>query len=239
MGNILTYTDFVLNETLKTHDIDLTIGNVSSELNLQRYNFKINKNFDNNTFVVVLIDFDKVQNFELYISNLNSLIVNRHGWFPSKMVLVNFSGMSNEFAYDEDIIIKQGKYLNNVSITYEAKFDIELDIPEYLYHLSIQEYESNILKSGIIPKSKSKLSNHLDRIYLCKSSDDCKSLIDRMKFHYYNKPLRSKINDKCIIYKIDTKNSNIKLYKDPNYKNGYYSISNIPKDNIVVDEREK
>ena len=50
--------------------------------------------------------------------------------------------------------------------------------------------------------------------------------------------LKNKINSKYIIYKIDTNNLNIKLYKDPNYNNGYYSINNIPATNISVFDKE-
>ena len=40
---IETWSDFILNETLKTHDIDLTLYNVNNELSLLRLNFNIFK----------------------------------------------------------------------------------------------------------------------------------------------------------------------------------------------------
>ena len=73
--------------------------------------------------------------------------------------------------------------------------------------------------------------------------EDCKILIPRMDLFYqeekydiirnpnnpkgkYNK------NTKWIIYEIDTKIGEItKLYKDPNYINGYYFLDNINKIN--------
>lgn len=238
MSEIKTYSDFILNETLKTHDIDLTISNLETNLSLQRYDFEIINN-QNNTFKICLFNFNKIQNFYLCLSNLNSLVIDRHGWFPSKINMINISGMTNLISYDEDFIIKNGKYLNTIEIYYEPKFDIELNIPNFLYHLSIQEYERSILSKGLIPKSKSKLSKHLDRIYLCDRIEDCKSLISRMKLHYYNRPIESKINDKWVIYKIDTSDLDIKLYRDPNYENGYYTIDNIPMSKIKISEREK
>ena len=37
---IKKWSEFILNETLKTHNIDLTVSNVKSELALLNYNFK-------------------------------------------------------------------------------------------------------------------------------------------------------------------------------------------------------
>ena len=47
-------------------------------------------------------------------------------------------------------------------------------------------------------------------------------------------------NTKWIIYEIDTEDANIdKLYKDPNYLNGYYYLDNINKKSIKVIDLEK
>jgi hypothetical protein len=50
---------------------------------------------------------------------------------------------------------------------------------------------------------------------------------------------KSKINDTWIIYEIDTKDLDIKLYYDPNYLGGYYTLSNIPPKNIKIIDFEK
>ena len=113
-----------------------------------------------------------------------------------------------------------------------------------LYHLSVQEYKDKILKNGIFPKSKSKLSSHVDRVYLYKTIDDCKILIPQMKLHYSeemnvnhyelgNKKWRK--NTKWIIYKII---GDYKLYKDPRYDGGYYTMDNIDPNNISIIEIE-
>ena len=162
---ITTYSEFVLNETLETHDIDLSIKNIKSELSLMRYNFSINKN-SNNTFDLTLNNFNNIQNLSLIISHIDNLIIDRHGWFPTKMNILNFSGMENNIVYDENYLFKNIQYLTNVTITYEAKYDLEINIPVKLYHLSIQEFENSVLNKGLIPKSKSKLSKHLDRIFI-------------------------------------------------------------------------
>jgi hypothetical protein len=50
---------------------------------------------------------------------------------------------------------------------------------------------------------------------------------------------KSKINDKWVIYEIDTSDLDMKLYCDPNYIGGYYTLSNIPTKNIKIVERER
>lgn len=238
---IETWSDFILNETLKTHDIDLTLYNVDHELSLLRLNFNIQKNI-NNTLLLTLNDFNYINSIGDYLDIINRLFIDRHGWFPTKMEITNFSGMVNTFAYDENILKSEdGKYYTNVKITYESKYDSVNDLPNKLYHLSIQEYEKSISINGIIPKSKSKLSVHLDRIYVCSDIKSCYNLINRMKFHYKNRKVNNKkynINDKWIIYEIDTNGLDIKLFKDPNYINGYYLVDNIPASLIKVVDRE-
>ena len=238
---IETWSGFILNETLKTHDIDLTLYNVNNELSLLKFNFNIQKN-PNNSLLLTLNGFNYINTVGEYLDIINRLLTDRHGWFPTKMEITNFSGMVNIFPYNEEILKSENnKYYTTVSITYEPKYDIETILPDKLHHLSIQEYKDDVLKKGLIPKSKSKLSIHLDRIYVCSDIKDCYNLINRMKFYYKNRKINNKkdnINDKWIIYEIDTKGLNIKLYKDPNYINGYYIVDNIPNNLIKIIDKE-
>jgi hypothetical protein len=241
MNLIKYWSEFILNETLKTHDIDLTVKKVESELSLLLYNFSIKKN-DNNTISIILHKYRFNKGLSLLIDNLDSLMIERHGWFPSKMIITNFSDMKNEYSYDESILLGDDyKYFEEVEIIYESKYDLEVELKNTLHHLSIQEYENDVIKKGLIPKSKSKLSKHLDRIYVCDDIDSCKNLISRMKLHYFDKKNLNKLNKtntKWVIYKIDTTNLDIKLYKDPSYNNGYYIVDNIPPSNISIVDKE-
>ncbi len=238
---IETWSDFILNETLKTHDIDLTLYNINNELSLLKFNFNIRKN-SNNSLSLTLNGFNYIHGVGDYLDVLNRLFIDRHGWFPTKMEITNFSGMVNNFPYNEKMLRSENNtYYNIVTITYEAKYDIEYTLPEKLYHLSIQEYEKSVIKKGLIPKSKSKLSKHLDRVYVCSDPKDCYNLTNRMKFYYNNRKINNvedKINDKWIIYEIDTSDLDIKLFKDPNYIDGYYIIDNIPNDLIKIFDKE-
>ena len=101
---------------------------------------------------------------------------------------------------------------------------------------------NKVFKIGLVPKSKSKLSIHLDRIYLCSDPNDCFKLISQMKFYYRELRMNNKrniINDKWVIYEIDNKESNIDLYEDPNYKLGFYCIDNIPPKIITIYSKEQ
>lgn len=228
---IETYSQFVLNETLKTHDIDLTIDKVGTELSLLRFNFDIKKH--ENTIKVTLNGFRYVQNVYSYLDVLNSLLIDRFGWFPSKMYLVNFSGMDSTLSYDYDYLVDNVSYLNSVTITFESKFDRSDKFSGYLYHLTINNHIDSILKKGIVPKSKNKISKHLDRIYVCKTEEDCKSLINKMSSIHSAKNRKSTIDSTPVILKF--KVNGINLYKDPNFGGkGYYVIDNIPPNVIEI-----
>jgi len=85
------------------------------------------------------------------------------------------------FNFFNAIPIYQLDNLFDIINSAESKFDeIVEDIPNKLYHLSINEYKDKIIKYGLYPKSKNKLTSHLDRIYLCDNINDCKILINRM-----------------------------------------------------------
>lgn len=243
MDFITTYSEFMLNETLKTHDINLTYDNVNRELSLLRFNFSINTK--SNKIEITLFGFRFLRETKTYLDLLNNLLIDRHGWYPSEMEITNISSMKNILPYDEDILLdmKNNLYYQDIKITYEAKYDKLVNVSNKLYHLSIQEYEKSVLKKGLIPKSKSKLSKHLDRIYLCSDPKDCYNLIPKMKFIYgMNKFNRkeNKINDRWIIYEIDMNGLDIKLYEDPNYRNSTaaWTIENIPVGNIIVLDKE-
>ena len=234
--NFNEYLDKINEGLLKTYDIDFVIDKSLQRLSVLNIKFDIIKQ-PNNTIKLILYSFDRVLIDNLF-GLLNKNFTNLFGWYPSYLYLENLSGMKNRMNYDERYLKKMHKYLGEVSIIYESKFDIDVDIPDKLYHLSIQEYEDKILKMGIIPKTKNKISSHGNRIYVCPSIDDCEDLIDEMDFYFFDK--NKKVNTRWIIYEIDTNNLDLKLYKDPNYINkGFYLLGNIPSNNITVIKKEK
>jgi hypothetical protein len=235
ISNFKDYLEKIDEGLIKTYDIDFVIDKSKQLLSVLNVHFTIEKN-PNNSIKLNLHNFNKIYIKELF-NLLNTNFVNLFGWFPSYMYMTNLSGMENQMNYDQNYLIRTYEYLSDVSIIFESKFDIEINIPNKLYHISIQEYKNSIIQNGIIPKTKSKISLHDERIYVCSTIENCLNLIPKMKFYFFNKDKR--INSKWIIYEIDPNNLNITLYKDPNYLNkGYYLLGNISPNNIKIKKFE-
>lgn len=64
MDFITTYSEFMLNEKLKTHDINLTYDNVNRELSLLRFNFSINTK-SNKIGMVWILNSMRIQTTEI------------------------------------------------------------------------------------------------------------------------------------------------------------------------------
>lgn len=249
MNIIKYYTDYVnsINEGLiKTHDSKISFNEMIRSLRLLKFN--VDGEFSSDEIVLIINDFSHIQKDKIddFFDHISVTLTNRFGWFPSTMSITIGDNIRQK-KYDESELKLKHDLISTVRIAFNSKFDETCDVPSKLYHLSIQEYERKILKYGIVPKSNSKLSFHLDRIYLCKTKKDCHELIPQMKLHYSeekdtnlymigNKKWRK--NTKWIIYEISS--TEIKtLYKDPNYLNGYYTLDNISPSSIEVVDREK
>ena len=112
-----------------------------------------------------------------------------------------------------------------IKLRFEAKFDEEVveNIPSILYHITPTQNVNKILNIGLVPKSRSKASYHPDRVYLSKDLEDIENLGEM----FYQK---TGIKNWTIL-KIETDiipGDYLKLYTDPNYKQGYYTLNNIP-----------
>jgi hypothetical protein len=239
------YINYINEGLIKTYPGDIISNNLTNSLIGLNLNFNVE--FLENKIKLSLNFFNAipVYNLDNLFDIINILVINRGGWFPSQMNITNINGMRNSLRYNLDNLYLNHSQYNIVEIIYDADFDnLVYDIPNKLYHLSIGEYKNKILKYGLFPKSKDKLTSHLDRIYLCKSIEDCKDLINRMKLYYsdeksfniYNKQKRKYDKDTVpIIFEIDNSDGFIeKLYKDPNYEKGVYILDNIPPNKISI-----
>jgi len=158
-----------------------------------------------------------IKTFHTNINNLNNIIkdANTLGWFPSFMETEEYTGKWNEKYF------KGGE----IKLRFEAKFDEEIveKIPKILYHITPTQNVDKILNIGLVPKSRSKASYHPDRVYLSKDLEDIENLGEM----FYQK---TGVKDWSIL-KIETDmipGDYLKLYTDPNYINGYYTLNNIP-----------
>jgi hypothetical protein len=152
-------------------------------------------------------------------------LINNLGWFISA-VLISHSSMNWEkFNYTKFIQTEMNTPW--VSFQLEAKFDVELNIHDYdiLYHVSPSINKNKILRIGLVPKTKSKKMSHPERIYLTDNEND--SNVIAFQFHKNNPDIAlsvSKINFKGVC----RDNPSIRLFDDPNFKGGFFTLSNIP-----------
>ena len=244
--NYKDYIDSINGGLIKTLDGEKAIQYLLQTLSL--LNFNVSGSFNNDKVHFTISNYNQIQNNRIddFFDCLSSIMTNLYGWFPSIMVFEKTDGVINTKSFDEMYLKTHKDYISKISIEYDSKFDkIDNDKCDKLYHLSIQEYDEKIRRDGLSPRSKSKLTSHIDRIYLCKRITDCKTLIPQMKLHYSEEKdtnlyklgnKKYKKNTKWIIYEID--NNGIDLYKDPRYINGYYTLDNIKPNDIKEIERE-
>lgn len=122
-----------------------------------------------------------------------------------------------------------------IALYLEPKYDYLIEeIPKVLYHTSPIKFKNKILKSGLTPRSGSKISNHPERIYLTDSLLIAYNFGLRLK-----KEKNSYYEDGFCIYSIDTKEIS-DLYSDINLREGgYYILTNISPDNLKLEKEIK
>lgn len=245
--NYKDYINFINEGLIKTLD-----GNKALEYllhTLSSLNFNVKGTFNDNKISFTVNNYDKIQNnrIDYLFDTISSIMTNLYGWFPSAMIIKNEKESILHKYFDESYLKSHKDSISCITIEFDSKFDeIVNNKFDKLYHLSIMEYNDKIIKYGLSPRSKSKLSSHIDRIYLCKSIDNCKILIPQMKLYYFEEKdnniyklgnKKYKKNIKWIIYEINNSNDII-LYKNPIYLNGFYTLENISPENINEIERE-
>lgn len=170
--------------------------------------------------ILKLRDKIEIKDFEKLLPLLSNL-----GYFISYMEI-----------YGEDIVIKDrynekvvknsfnNEKIYSIYLECEAKFDQKVNkIPDILYHITPLRNWEKIKKVGLVPKSRSKKSYHPDRVYLGKDETHIIQLAPKF---YQSTGL-----DRWVLLKIDTEmipGDYLKLYYDPNFKYGYYTLNNIP-----------
>jgi hypothetical protein len=165
-----------------------------------------------------------LDSFEKLLPLLNNL-----GYFISYMEIYGDDrGRRFEIKdkYDEKIVKNsfQNQDIYSIYLECEAKFDQTVNkIPEFLYHVAPLKNWEKIEKIGLVPKSRSKKAFHPDRVYLGKDEKNTLSLAPKF---YQITGIKE-----WVLLKIDTKSipgDYFKLYYDPNFKYGFYTLNNIP-----------
>lgn len=162
---------------------------------------------------------------------INNGVFNKH-LYNDFISLLNVCGyIISYFYYDEEnnthnrTIDENDVFHYNydiLNINLIKKFDAEeIEIPIILYHLTEKINLNKILKIGLVPKTKNKIENHPERIYLLSNLREVLSL---------KKVFDDLYEKNYIILEIDIRLlKKIKLYKDPTYFNNledYEDINN-------------
>lgn len=152
-------------------------------------------------------------------------LLNNLGWFISYVEIYG-DNIEVKDKYNEKTVKNafQNKKIYSIYLECEAKFDQKVNkIPEFLYHVAPLKSWEKIQKIGLVPKSRSKKAYHPERVYLGKDEKNTSNLAS--KFY------QSEGTKEWVLLKIDTNmvpGDYLRLYYDPNFKYGYYTLNNIP-----------
>ena len=172
---------------------------------------------------------DKYQVF----SKDSGVVVVRFKTFDRNIdVLVKYM---NNMGYYLSAYLKNGNLLKNYvgddyeGLRFEPKFDLEYDFHErYMYHVTDESNLAKILKIGLTPRTKTKVTNHPERIYLALSEESLEEIEEMfVDFSFMSNPIR---------LKIDTSGLYNKYLIDTQFVGGVYTLHNIPPTHIEVIE---
>lgn len=232
---INTYEQFIekMNEGLiKTYDIlsvERVLGRHLKSINLS---YKLNYR-EHGCFDLQLIPKNRknkiIEEFDLDVVLRFTYCC---GYFPSYVELTYLDGKIEEEKFDYTECTKKiaTNQISEMNMMLESKFDNLLNpIPNVLYHVCKDDVITKIMKNGLVPKSKHKLSTHPDRIYFTTTIEDAEFVLK--KFNIIEE-------DNYTILDINTKKcKDIKLYLDPNFQDGgVYTYDNIHPSAIKIHE---
>jgi hypothetical protein len=155
------------------------------------------------------------------------ILVNNLGWYFSRHYIdPTIDIQYDEAKYNEEYVINriQQNNIQCIELTTEPKYDIQIiKIPDILYHATLTSKISKIKKIGLVPKSTNTFLSFPERIYLSNNLDNLEhKLIPHMAEFLDEK--------NWSILTVSTGGIHIpklKLFKDPSYPYGYYTLTNI------------
>jgi hypothetical protein len=171
--------------------------------------------------------------------NLGNLLkwINNLGWYISTFMIFKNTNTKWE-NFNLKTFMKLYKDDNkNITFEIEPKFDEGKPITFFddtFYHVSPIKNEKKILKIGLVPKAKEKISSHPERVYLATKLVDAEALADI--FSDIDK------ENQYTIFKVNMKlakenNKAIRMFHDPDFSSGFYTLSNIPPQFLTIIKR--
>jgi hypothetical protein len=199
--------EFLGEGLIMTHPIEQVVSFINKYM-ANKYAVRVNYN---GNFIIIHFreSHDKV-NPETLLKTMNNF-----GYFPASYI---FNG---RLVNIDSIDVKKCD-----GIRFEAKYDMKsVDIGEYLYHVTDRQYLDKILRIGLTPKTKSKVSYHPERIYLAKNIKSAK-LIMELFFDggFVEDPVMLRINTQGL--------NNVFMIDNQFIGDAVYTHHNIPPSNI-------
>jgi hypothetical protein len=215
-----------INEGLiKTTPINQAIKIIDKEVN----NFK-NVNLYSEGGMIFLEYEPEYTSDTFDFSKINKVLtlVNNLGYFPSMFTYFddNDSDFTEKYtpAFFKDVLINEKP--KSIFLQFEAKYDVIVDVPKYVYHITSTYNINKIKKIGLTPKTQSKISTHPDRIYVSLSEEYSNEIYWQIRGDFRNHT--------GIELVIDTSQLDQSFYEDPNFQTmGVYTYKNIPPQAIV------
>jgi hypothetical protein len=186
----------------------------------------------NNDFIIKTSTITEEQLSELLV------LLNNIGWFIAYMNITYISSGNASMKFDHDFLLNKihEQDVKGIVFDIEAKYDLEIPRdkwPKILYHATTEKNFNRIGEIGLIPtKSKEEQSSHPDRIYLSFHKDDLVNvLLPLLKKHHPT-------DTKWVLLDIDPfwVNGPFRLFRDPDYNGGFYTLTNIPRTAIIKSE---
>ena len=230
------------------------------------------KSYEFNDIIKILLKHYDLGNEENFLKNGNEIGVDYGGCYNENGIPLN-----NEIVY-MSLVIPNGfldiekikKFMDSCGWTlaqekvYHVNNDYtvyyfqknrqvkEVELPDYLYHLTSENKLQKILEKGLVPRSSNVLSNRPERIYMLREKPSlffCISFAQQL----YKASLERKLNfsgltkqeigeklnqprtEKYCLLSIDTaKCNNLKILGDPDMDNAVWTYDNIPPQAITV-----
>lgn len=218
---------------IKTYDTVKSSNKINGILRRTGLNINAHPSPDNPSG---LIDID-VRNINRSNAELLKGIIDNMGYNVSFYELndINNKTFSAETFYKQ---IDATSGSNHVTMRIQAKFGEESKIPNILYHLTTRGEKNNsydkIMSGGLVPKSRKKIGEHVDAIYMVFTKEDAVAF-----FYDLVKRDLAKIEDidDYVILEINTNRiRGLRLLFDPNSvdRRSVYTLNMIPKSAIVA-----
>lgn len=219
-GEYLQKQDKLYEGLIKTYPMDVVIQELHDN-----YFDAFEKDSANDTKIIVVYGVQVYEDEEENDEILLKSIMNKNGYILKEKIK-SFEG--DDYHYD---------------YYFTPKFSYESTEEAYsgdmcVYHLTNDYYINKILKNGLVPKTKNKIENHPDRVYVTKKKNMNNKFILQM-YKYMKNHTYKKIK-KLYILKIDlSKCEDKRFFWDPSAPNGMFTYENIPPQCITIEKEYK